>query len=62
MPRSISYVFILIGGAIAIYAQAQENQSQYVLIVGIVLLMLGIYSISRNIPSKNEQEENDSEL
>jgi hypothetical protein len=60
MPRSLSYIFIVIGGIIAIYAQAKEDQSQYVLIAGIAILMLGIYNISRTIPSKNDDRENDS--
>lgn len=58
MQRKISYLFILIGGIIAIYAQAQEQQNQYILIGGIVMLMLGVYSISRNIPSKKDNDDN----
>jgi len=58
MSKTISYILIIIGGLVAIYANAQENQNQYLLIGGIVVLMLGIYRISRNIPSKNNQDEN----
>ncbi|WP_298759903.1 hypothetical protein [uncultured Psychroserpens sp.] len=61
MPRTLSYILILIGGIIAIYAQAQEEQNQYILIGGIVILMVGIYNISRNIPSKNDQDDTDNE-
>ncbi|WP_298894899.1 hypothetical protein [uncultured Psychroserpens sp.] len=61
MPRKLSYILILIGGIIAIYAQAQEEQNQYILIGGIVILMVGIYNISRNIPSKNDQDDTDNE-
>ncbi|MCD2259369.1 hypothetical protein [Psychroserpens luteolus] len=61
MPRTLSYILILIGGIIAIYAQAQEEQNQYILIGGIVVLMVGIYNISRNIPSKNDQDNTDNE-
>ncbi|MEH6537496.1 MAG: hypothetical protein V7719_13950 [Psychroserpens sp.] len=57
MSRKISYILILIGGIIAIYAQAREDQNQYILITGIVILMLGIYSISRNIPSKKDMDD-----
>jgi putative Mn2+ efflux pump MntP len=57
MSRIISYILILTGALVAIYAQANEEQNQYVLIGGIVVLMLGIYRISRNITSKNNQEE-----
>lgn len=56
MSRIISYFLIVIGGLVAIYAQAKEDQNQYVLIAGIVILMIGIYRVSRNIPSKRDQD------
>lgn len=59
--RIINGVFIIIGAFVAIYAQAQEQQNTYVLILGIVLLMVGLYRISRNIPSKHIIEEDESE-
>ncbi len=55
--RIISLLAIVVGGAIALYAQAEEKQDTYLLIGGIVLLMFGIYRISRNIPSKYDKEE-----
>lgn len=58
MSKIISYILILTGAAVAIYAQAGEDQNQYVLIGGIMVLMLGIYRISRNIPSKKNHDEN----
>lgn len=57
MSKKISYILIIIGGFVAIYAQAKAEQNQLILIVGIVILMLGVYSISRNIPSKEDQED-----
>jgi putative Mn2+ efflux pump MntP len=57
MPRSVSYVFIVIGGLVAIYAQAKESQNQMILIGGIVLLMLGVYNISKHIPSKTDGDD-----
>jgi uncharacterized membrane protein YfcA len=63
MSRSFSYILILIGAFIAIYAQAGEDQNQLILIFGIVVLMLGIYRVSRTIPSKkndNQNNQNDS--
>lgn len=53
MSRIISYILIITGALIAVYAQAGEKQNQYILIGGIMVLMLGIYRISRNIPSKS---------
>nr|WP_321222670.1 hypothetical protein [uncultured Psychroserpens sp.] len=57
MNRKISYFLIVIGGFVAIYAQAKADQNQFILIAGIVILMLGVYSISRNIPSKKDQDD-----
>lgn len=59
LSRIISVICIIIGGIIAIYAQAEEKQNVYLLVGGIVLLMFGIYRISRNVPSKfdNPKEE-----
>ena len=58
MSKTINYTFILIGAFVAIYAQAEEKQNQYILIGGIMMLMFGIYRVSRNIPSKKDQDEN----
>lgn len=58
MSRSLSYILIVIGGIVAIYARAEEDQNQLLLIGGIVILMFGIYSISRNISSKKDTDEN----
>ena len=64
IPKRINYLFIVIGGIVAFYAQAQEQQNTLVLIAGVTLLMLGIYGISKNIPSKfnkDHTEENDQD-
>lgn len=60
ISRIISLVCIISGGAVAVYAQAEEQQNTYLLIGGIVLLMIGVYSISRNIPSKYDKQEEES--
>ena len=54
--RFISLLLIIIGGLVAIYAKAGMDQNQYVLVGGIVILMIGVYRISKNIPSKNDSE------
>jgi hypothetical protein len=54
--RFISLLLIIVGGFVAIYANAGMAQNQYVLIGGIVVLMIGVYRISKNIPSKNDTE------
>jgi uncharacterized membrane protein len=58
ISKSINYFFIAIGAIVALYAQNQEEQNQMLLIGGIVLLMIGIYRISRHIPDKKEPEDN----
>ncbi|WMI67431.1 hypothetical protein [Mangrovimonas sp. YM274] len=59
ISRPINYLFIIVGGIVAFYAQAQEQQNVYVLIGGICLLMIGVYGISKNIPSKFENDTKD---
>lgn len=56
--KYLNYILILIGAVVAMYAKASTNQNQYILIVGIVILMIGIYRISRTIPSKHEIDDN----
>ena len=57
LTKLISLVCIIVGGIITISAQAGKEQNTYLLVVGIVLLMFGVYSISRNIPSKSYPED-----
>jgi len=59
--RLISVLLIIFGAVVAVYAKAGAEQNVYILIAGIVLLMLGVYRISRNIPSKNDQETNEKD-
>lgn len=62
ISRILNIGLILIGALVALYAQAGADQNQYILIGGIVLLMTGIYRVSRNIPSKsNQEQENNKE-
>ena len=56
--KNINYILIAIGGIIAFYANAKDTQNEYLLIVGIAVLMLGIYRLSRTIPSKNNEDDN----
>lgn len=54
--KYINYFLIVIGSVISFYANNTDDQNTYLLILGIVLLMIGIYRISRTIPSKNERD------
>lgn len=58
--KYLNYLLIILGASVAMYSEAGVEQNQYVLIGGIVILMTGIYRISKNIPSRNQ--ENDNEL
>ncbi len=55
--KYINYILIVLGAIVAIYSKAGEEQNQYVLIAGIIILMTGVYRISKTIPSKNREEE-----
>lgn len=57
ISKIINVICIAVGGLIAIYAQAQQDQNDYLLMGGIMLLMFGIYRISRNVPSKYDKPE-----
>ncbi|AUS06175.1 hypothetical protein [Pseudotamlana carrageenivorans] len=59
--KYLNYILIVIGAFIAIYAKANANQNQYVLIGGIVVLMLGIYRVAKTVPSKSENEDLDNQ-
>jgi len=57
ISRVINFVCIVVGGLVAFYAQAQQEQNIYILLGGIMLLMFGVYRTSRNIPSKHDKPE-----
>lgn len=57
MNKSIkSYVFIVIGAIVAIYANAQQEQNTALLVGGIVCLMYGVYTLSSTIPSRKKDD------
>jgi len=55
-----NYIFILIGSIIAIYANVNEEQNVYLLIIGIFMLMFGVYRLNTNLTSKikDQKEKN----
>ncbi|WP_239004407.1 hypothetical protein [Lacinutrix sp. WUR7] len=55
----MSYILILIGCIVAVYAQAEARQNTWVLVLGIVVLMYGLYRVYSTIPNKKEEEEKD---
>ena len=57
--KYVIYILIIIGAFIAMYAKTGTDQNQFILIGGIIILVIGIYRISRNIPSKQNNEDDD---
>ncbi|WP_396601408.1 hypothetical protein [Algibacter sp. R77976] len=55
--KYLNYILIIIGAFVAMYAKTGTDQNQYILIGGIVVLMIGVYRVSRNIPSRNNDED-----
>ena len=60
ISKNINYFLIAIGAIVSLYAQNQKNQNEVLLIGGIVVLMIGIYRISRHIPSKKDVDDDAS--
>lgn len=52
--KYLNYILILLGAIIAMYSKVEADQNQYVLIMGIIVLMVGVYRIARAIPSKKD--------
>lgn len=57
--KYLNYILILIGAIVAVYSKAGAKQNQYILIGGIIILMIGIYRISKTIPSKQDSDNDD---
>ena len=57
ISKNINYILIAVGGIVALYAQNQEEQNQMIMIGGLVIMMIGIYRISKRIPSKNDNDD-----
>ena len=55
--RTINLILIVIGGFVAIYAEPGEGQNTYILLAGVMLLMIGLYRLSRGISDKNHNED-----
>lgn len=58
--KYLNYILIIVGAFVAMYAKTDSDQNQFVLIGGIVILMIGIYRLSKTIPSKRENDDIDN--
>lgn len=54
-------VFILIGAVILIYDLSSESEAVYLKIIGLVLLMFGLYSSTRQWASDNPKNDDASQ-
>lgn len=58
-----SSLFILLGAVLLIYGMIVENTNVYIKIVGIIVLMFGLYSSTRVWVEDNKQDnEKDDEI
>lgn len=51
-----AYIYIILGVLLASARFWFEKYDQFLLIGGMMLLMIGIYSISKSLPSKKEDD------
>ena len=58
--KYFNYMLIVLGAIVGIYAKYNTEQNEYILIAGIVILMIGVYRISRGVPSKHDREDVDN--
>ena len=57
MKNKKAYIFIILGAIIALSRYAfNKEYDQFLLIGGVMLLMIGIYNISKSLPSKKEED------
>ncbi|MFH4965613.1 hypothetical protein V8G69_11470 [Gaetbulibacter sp. M235] len=54
--KYLNYILIVLGSIVAIYAKNGTEQNEYILIGGIVVLMIGVYRISKTIPSRKDDD------
>lgn len=60
LMKYFNYILIVFGAIVAIYAKSETEQNEYILMGGIIILMIGVYRISRGIPSKHDREDVDN--
>ena len=50
--RKFNFILIFVGGIIALYANAEEDEELYILLIGVMILMFGLYRLSRGISDR----------
>lgn len=60
--RKFNFILILFGGIIALYANVEEDQELYILLIGIMILMFGLYRLSRGISDRKLNSDETSNI
>lgn len=57
--KYLNYIFLIVGAVTAFYSDTftDYNRKTTVLILGMILMMLGIYRISRGLRSRSDQSD-----
>lgn len=59
--QTLNIVIIVVGAALLIYDLTGENENIYLKIIGLVLLMFGLYTATQQWVAGNEENENEDE-
>ena len=54
--KFLTYVLILVGAAFIIYDQLSAVENTYALVIGLILLMFGLYRLSRGIKGSQPEQ------
>jgi uncharacterized membrane protein YqgA involved in biofilm formation len=58
----INTILIVIGGAIIIYTISEEDRNRYLQVLGLVIIMFGLYRATNFwIETKDDEDENNEE-
>ncbi len=55
------YLFIIIGAIVLFSANIENLKSPYSYIIGVVLIMYGLFNISKKLKSNSDKEQNNQE-
>lgn len=57
IKKYINFVLIVVGIILGFYSSNQTPKNEISLIIAIIFIMIGVYRISKTIPSKTENDE-----
>jgi hypothetical protein len=56
-----TYLFIIIGAAVLFTANTDSLNTPYTYIVGVAIIMFGLFNLSKNLKSNSERHNKDQE-